>query len=98
LGRYKIEYRKEDQETDLETGGNDVTKTIDFTKTVYELCKEDPQVIEIMKDLGFDQITNTAALNTVGRFMTIPKGAAMKNIELEKIKEAFSKKGYSIRE
>lgn len=73
-------------------------KTIDFSKTVYELCKEDPQVIEIMKELGFDQITNTASLNTVGRFMTIPKGAVMKGIELEKIKGEFTRRGYSIKE
>jgi hypothetical protein len=75
-----------------------MSKIIDFTKTVYELCKEDPQVIEIMKELGFEQITNVASLNTVGRFMTIPKGAIMKNIELEKIKDEFVKKGYSIKE
>lgn len=73
-------------------------KTIDFTKTVYEICKEDPQVIEIMKGLGFEQITNAVSLNTVGRFMTIPKGAVMKNIELEKIREEFIKKGYQIKE
>lgn len=71
-------------------------KTIDFAKTVYELCKEDPQVIEIMKQLGFEQITNAASLNTVGRFMTIPKGAVMKNIELEKIKDEFVKRGYQV--
>ncbi|HHW48595.1 MAG TPA: DUF1858 domain-containing protein [Clostridiaceae bacterium] len=75
-----------------------MTKAIDFSKTVYELCKEDPQVIEIMKELGFEQITNPVTLNTVGRFMTIPKGAAMKNIELGKIKDEFSKRGYSIKE
>jgi len=75
-----------------------MTKTVDFTKTVYELCREDSRVIEIMKEIGFEQITNPVTLNTVGRFMTIPKGAAMKNIELEKIKEVFSQKGYSINE
>jgi len=73
-------------------------KAIDFSKTVYELCKEDLQVIEVMKELGFEQITNPVTLNTVGRFMTIPKGAAMKNIELGKIKEEFSRRGYSIKE
>ena len=73
-------------------------KVIDLNKTVYELCKDDPQIIEIMRELGFEQITNAASLNTVGRFMTIPKGAILKNIELEKIKEEFVRKGYSIRE
>ena len=73
-------------------------KVIDFGKTVYELCKEDPQIIEIMRGLGFEQITNAASLNTVGRFMTIPKGAVIKKIDLEKIKEEFIKKGYNIKE
>lgn len=74
-----------------------MTKKIDFSKTVYELCKEDPQVIEIMKELGFEQITNPASLNTVGRFMTLPKGAAMRGIDLERIKDEFIKRGYELK-
>lgn len=74
-----------------------MSKTIDFTKTVYEISKEIPEVIEIMKELGFDQITDSAMLKTVGRFMTIPKGAVMKGIELEKIKGEFTKRGYSVK-
>jgi hypothetical protein len=72
-------------------------KTIDFSKTVYELCKEDPQVIEIMKELGFEQITNPASLNTVGRFMILPQGAAMRGIDLERIKDEFIKRGYELK-
>ncbi|WP_163192218.1 DUF1858 domain-containing protein [Clostridium thermarum] len=49
-----------------------------------------------MKSLGFDSISNPAMLNTGGRFMTIGKGAEVKKIELEKIKEEFIKRGYSI--
>lgn len=75
-----------------------MSRTLDLSKTVYELCKDDPQLVEIMKELGFDQITNPAMLNTVGRFMTIPKGAAMKGINLEKIKDTLIKKGYNIKE
>lgn len=73
-------------------------KIIDLSKTVYELCKENPEVIEIMKELGFESITNPAMLNTAGRFMTIPKGAVMKGIELDKIKEEFATRGYGIKE
>lgn len=73
-------------------------KTIDLSKTVHELCKEDPEIIGIMNDLGFSQITNPASLSTVGRFMTIPKGAVMRGIDLEKIKEEFQNKGYTIKE
>ena len=75
-----------------------MNKIIDLSKTVYDLCKENPEVIEVMKELGFENITNPGMLNTAGRFMTIPKGAAMKGIELQKIKEEFVKRGYVVKE
>ncbi|MCG1011343.1 DUF1858 domain-containing protein [Tepidanaerobacter sp. GT38] len=71
---------------------------IDLSKSVYEICKNYPEVVDIMKDLGFENITSPGMLNTAGRFMTIPKGAAMKHIPMEKIKEAFAAKGYELKE
>ena len=71
---------------------------IDLSKTVFELCKENPEVIEIMKELGFTDITQPGMLNTAGRFMTVPKGAVMKGIGLDKIKETFHAHGYQIKE
>ena len=73
-------------------------KVIDLSKSVNEICKEHPEVVTIMKDLGFENITNPGILNTAGRFMTIPKGAAMKHIPMERIKEAFTAKGYDLKE
>ncbi len=73
-------------------------KIIDLTRSVHDLCKENPEVIEILKELGFDQITNPAMLNTAGRFMTIPKGAVMKGIDLGRIKREFENRGFSIKE
>lgn len=73
-------------------------KVIDLSKTVYDLCKENPEVVDVMRELGFESITNPAMLNTAGRFMTIPKGAVMKGIDLEKIKGEFVKRGYDIKE
>ncbi|NLY39477.1 MAG: DUF1858 domain-containing protein [Firmicutes bacterium] len=73
-------------------------KVIDLSKSVYEICKEHPEVVAIMKELGFENITNPGMLQTAGRFMTIPKGAAMKHIPMEKIKEAFTARGYDLKE
>ncbi len=73
-------------------------KSIDFSKSVFELCKENPEIAIIMQELGFKEITQPGMLNTAGRFMTIPKGAAMKGISMDKIKEAFASKGYEIKE
>ena len=50
-----------------------MNKKINLSKSVYEICTEYPEVIEIMKNLGFDKITNPGMLNTAGRFMTISK-------------------------
>lgn len=71
-------------------------KTIDLSQTVYEICSAHPEVVEIMKEIGFKEITNPGMLNTAGRFMTIPKGAAMKKVSLEHIKTRFAEEGYEI--
>jgi hypothetical protein len=76
--------------------GDFMSKTIDLSKNVFEVCRDNPDVIEIMKSLGFESIADPAMLSTVGRFMTIPKGAAMKNVSLDIIKEVFKNKGYDI--
>lgn len=75
-----------------------MSTVIDLSQSVYEICKEHPEVVDIMKDLGFESITNPGMLKTAGRFMTISKGAAMKQIPMEKIKEAFAAKGYELKE
>lgn len=75
-----------------------MSKVIDLSKSVFEICKEYPDVVAIMKDLGFESITGSGMLNTAGRFMTIPKGAVMKKIPMEKIKEAFLSKGYELKD
>ena len=72
-------------------------RQIDFQKTVYELCEEDPFVIEIMKELGFEQITKQGMLQTAGRVMTISKGARMKGIDLPSIVQAFERHGYIVK-
>lgn len=71
-------------------------KKIDLKKTVFELSQLHPEFLETMKELGFHDITNPAMLKTAGRFMTVPKGARMKGSPLEKIKEAFERKGFEV--
>ena len=73
-------------------------KILDLKKTVYELYVEYPEIVDQLVKLGFRDIVKPGMLQTAGRFMTIPKGAAMKKIELEKIKETFIKNGYQIME
>ena len=69
-------------------------KMLDLNKSVYELTQEYPEVGEIMASLGFTDITKKAMLMSVGRVMTIPKGAKMKGIAMERIVEAFKQNGF----
>lgn len=68
--------------------------TIDFSRTVYELVQEHPDLREILYDLGFREIARDAVLNSLGRTMTIPGGARLRNIPMSRILSALHQVGY----
>ena len=69
---------------------------IDFSKSLYELVSQYPEMKEIMLGIGFNEITKPGMLQTAGRYMTIPKGAKMKKIPLSTIIQAFEEAGFQI--
>lgn len=71
-------------------------KKLDFNKTVYELCTGDPAIIPILIEAGFRDISNPIMLKTAGKIMTIAKGAQLKKIDLEEVKERFRNHGYEV--
>lgn len=73
-------------------------KSIDLNQSVYELCKKYPELMVLLAAMGFKDITKPGMLASVGRFMTIPKGAALKKLEIDKIKQHLTENGFSINE
>jgi len=71
-------------------------KVIHLSQSVYEICKAYPEVKDIMHALGFRSITEPGMLNTAGRLMTIPKGAAMKGVSLDAVREEFGRHGFMV--
>ncbi|ASS37776.1 DUF438 domain-containing protein [Mogibacterium pumilum] len=71
-------------------------KVLDMKRNVHDLSTEFPEVIDIMIELGFKDISNPVALNTMGRVMTIPKGSQIKGIDLESIVALFEEKGFDV--
>ena len=51
-----------------------MAKKLDLNKPVFELVQEYPELVDVLKDLGFSEITKPAMLNSVGRITTIQKG------------------------
>jgi len=72
-------------------------KHVDLNESVYVMCSNYPEIKSILRELGFHHITNAVMLNTVGKRMTIPKGALMKGIELNIIIERLKKEGYEVK-
>ncbi len=73
-----------------------MAKKLDLTKSVYELTQEYPELIDIMAELGFTEITKKPVLHSVGKIMTIPKGAKMKNIPMMDVVTTFMSKGFEL--
>ena len=73
-------------------------KTINLSDSVYKLVKENPDLKNLLAELGFKDILLPGMLDTAGRMMTIEKGAKMKKIDLDIIKEKFKEHGYQVAE
>lgn len=71
------------------------TIRIDLNETVYALCTKYPDLIDVLSELGFTDITKPGMLQTAGRFMTPVKGASLKRIPLEQIVQTLAEHGYT---
>ncbi len=73
-----------------------MAKKLDLNKSVYELVQEYPELVDILKNLGFSEITKPAMLHSAGRITTIPKGAKMRNISMMKVVPALMSNGFEL--
>ncbi len=71
-------------------------KELDLNRSVHDLCRDYPELLGILTELGFADIGKPGMLNTVGRVMTLPKGAKAKRIDLEVVKEKLAAHGFSV--
>ena len=70
-------------------------KLINANKNIYELCKEYPEIKDILSDLGFEAIKNPVMFNTMARLTTIDKASKIKNINMQDIIKKFEEKGFA---
>lgn len=73
-------------------------RVINLNNSIYEIQSENPEIVQVLFELGFHDIVKSGMINTVGRFMTIKKGAAMKRIDIDLIKRTLFEKGYKVEE
>lgn len=63
---------------------------------IFEVVAACPDVIDIMLELGFEDIAKPGMLQTAGRFMTLAKGAKLRKVEPEAIINKFAEHGYTV--
>jgi len=79
-------------------GGDMDEKRIDLNASVYSLCEAYPEIKELMGELGFTDILKPGMLRSVGRFMTLPKGAALRGIDLGLVLDKLRERGFEVRQ
>lgn len=71
-------------------------KKLDLNQNILTLTEQYPELIDLLKELGFTEITNPVMRKTAGRIMTIPKGCQMKGVSLDTVKDKLEEHGFTI--
>ncbi len=71
-------------------------KELDLKKSVYELTEEYPELIGVLKDLGFAGLAFPAVRKTLGKKMTLPAGCEKQKIELAVVISQLEDLGYKV--
>lgn len=76
-------------------GSSQMTK-ISLETPVRDLVNAHPDIVAVMVAMGLDGVTDPKLLNTVGRFMTLAKGAKMKHIAIEDLTATLAQAGFEV--
>lgn len=80
------------------TREGETMKEISLKDTVYQIVTNYPELKGVLIEIGFNPLENDTMLNTVGRMMTLGKGARRAGIRSETIAEAIAPYGYSVKQ
>ncbi len=72
-------------------------KEIDLEKSVHELTEAYPELIDILKELGFFGVASAIARNTLGRVTTIPQGCQKQGQDLTEIVKKLEDAGFVVK-
>ena len=71
-------------------------KELDLKKPVYELTETYPELVEILKELGFLGIANPVVRKTLGRVMTLPEGCKKQGKDLNEVLRRLEEHGFKV--
>ncbi|MGL4662960.1 MAG: DUF1858 domain-containing protein [Culicoidibacterales bacterium] len=65
--------------------------------TIYELTETYPEIIDIMSQIGFTDVTRPVVRKTAGKVMTLEKGIQMQKKDKMEVIEHFRKYNFELR-
>jgi hypothetical protein len=71
-------------------------KHIDLKKNVYELTETYPELIKILKEMGFLGVTSPLARKTLGKVTTIPQGCKKQGKDLNEVIKKLKELGFEV--
>jgi hypothetical protein len=73
-------------------------KEIDLKASLYELTDTYPELIPILKEMGFVGVANPVTRNTLGRVTTLPEGCKKQGKDLAEVLAALRAQGFEAKE
>ena len=71
-------------------------KKIDLNKSIYELTEEYPELIEVLKNIGFIGVINPLVRKTIGRKTTLLEGCKKQGKDLRVVIQKLKDEGFEI--
>jgi hypothetical protein len=72
-------------------------KELDLKRNVHDLTEEYPELIGILKEMGFLGVANAVMRNTVARVTTIPQGARKMGMEPAEVVKKLEEMGFTVK-
>ncbi len=72
-------------------------KEIDLKKSVYELTEAYPELIGILKEMGFFGVANPVVRKTLGRMTTILQGCEKQGKDIVEVTKSLEEKGFKVK-
>lgn len=72
-------------------------KEIDLSQSVYRLTEAYPELIDILKEMGFLGVVNPIVRKTLGRKTTIPQGVEKQGKDLNEVIKILEEKGFKVK-
>lgn len=73
-----------------------MNNTIDLTQPIAKTIEEHPEILDLLVELGFKPLANKAMRNSVGKIVSLQKGASMINVDIKRIIQELEWNGYDV--